>query len=318
MLTKWTDRRLERLYARHNAKYWSGALPDDIAITNEVSEEGNLGTFYRTEAAIVIDVSRHTSDRGVRDTVLHEMCHVATPDSAANGGHDSAFFEQLERLLTLGASVSVGFAEAGGLRHLHQIPERFALCRAKFKREADRWQRQIARDFAGERAADLSPEMIEDDLVNAAIEGLTWKQAAAVVGREYALVDLDGAILPEYVTWFEAARERFDEAREGALTLPLCAGRQTALDIVLVEDRPMARRFGIVGRELEGDRVVSLAVAAEPSDTRALPMAPREAAAWLEDFDEDTAPVDTMLHYLTRRVAAPWGWISHGSGGASA
>lgn len=265
MSTEWTDRRLARLYEEHNATYWGGDLPSFTPAVGEV-EGGCLGICYFDDRRVVIDAAAHEKDDDVEDTLLHEMCHVAA-GPGPNGGHHSGFFEQLERLLSIGASVSVGFAESGGVKHLEMIPDRFPLCRQKFKHEADGYQIDVARRCVDAPTVMLTLEVIAEDFYRAGVEGLTWETALIIVGREDMLTDIDNAPLPFFAEWLtegviqQRHAEGLADRRQDIETLascPIVAEGYAVVFEVLIE-YAVARIHPIESRTENGAAVLAAA-----------------------------------------------------------
>jgi hypothetical protein len=100
-LTRWTDRRLRRLFERYNVKFWAGKLPAVKLVAADYSSDGGeLGAYFPRALRIVIHAEKCGTDRKVRDTLLHEMCHVAVGRKA---GHGPKFNDELIRLYLKGA-----------------------------------------------------------------------------------------------------------------------------------------------------------------------------------------------------------------------
>jgi predicted SprT family Zn-dependent metalloprotease len=102
-----------------------------------------MGRFDPRTHTIKIDVARHRSDRELRSTLLHEMCHVAAHRKGGRG-HDVKFFEQLEQLLRKKAPITIEDPEAGKARVQSElVPARFPLLKRKMDRiaakEQNRW-----------------------------------------------------------------------------------------------------------------------------------------------------------------------------------
>jgi SprT-like family len=73
--TTWTDKRLERLFARYNRRYWNGKLP---AYSVRVDSTYRGGYCDKTKRTITLNVESMGSDREIRGALLHEMAHGAT------------------------------------------------------------------------------------------------------------------------------------------------------------------------------------------------------------------------------------------------
>lgn len=52
-------------------------------------------------------MSQHWSDRQIRSTLLHELCHAAA--EPCSRGHDIYFFLEVEKLLAAGAPIRMDF-----------------------------------------------------------------------------------------------------------------------------------------------------------------------------------------------------------------
>jgi hypothetical protein len=198
MKSVWTERRLERLYARYNRRFWQGRLTTPrIRITNV--EDGAIGEWVLRQREIRIDVDAHTSDRGIRHTLLHEMCHQA---ASPGGGHGSKFWTQIERLLRQKAPITIGFPEASHLGPLREdvVPKRFPLARRKMERAARKAERGRAKFFRDYEATHGKRDVIHmdnQDLIaefgdeqNAALH--PWSTVLLNIGAENGLIDIDG------------------------------------------------------------------------------------------------------------------------------
>jgi hypothetical protein len=71
----WFKARLQGIFARYNRKYWRGQLPAYRFVIATMPEA--MGLCESRLTIITIDVERHTTERGIRSTVLHEMAHAA-------------------------------------------------------------------------------------------------------------------------------------------------------------------------------------------------------------------------------------------------
>ncbi len=202
MVSPWTQRRLQRLYDRYNAKYWDGALPTHAVVLGPCDA---LGRCDPRRKLVTIDAAIHRSDRAVRSTLLHEMCHVAT----GQGGHDSHFLEELERLLADGARVEVGIAETGGALFLEAVPARFVRCRKRIKREMATAQRALAAQAREGHVENLTLAMVEGEFEDAARDGATWTEALFEIGRRCGLVDVDTLPVPGREEWVAKAGRVF-------------------------------------------------------------------------------------------------------------
>ncbi len=192
--TLWTDARLARLYERYRRLYWRGRLPEFTVRVAELTR--CVGLCEWTTRVVTVDVAQHDSDREVRSTLLHEMCHVA----AVRGGtaHGSRFMRQLERLLRLGAPVTLDLPETGNAPTLSAVPARFRRCRGVLRAAYARERREVERQIA-ERCADSQPiegaqlrGLILDGFEDAGMQRVPWRAALWGIGREFHLIDIDG------------------------------------------------------------------------------------------------------------------------------
>jgi hypothetical protein len=192
----WTERRLERLFARYNHRFWQGRLTTArISITKLDDCQGKWDPRQRE---IRIDIDTHTSDRCVRSTLLHEMCHQAAP----GGGHGSKFWVQLERLLRQKAPITVGFPEASHLGPLREdvVPKRFPLARRKMDRAAREAQRERDKFFREYEATHGKVDVInmeDQDIIaefgdNQRAAFVPWLTILCDIGTQYGLLNVDG------------------------------------------------------------------------------------------------------------------------------
>jgi hypothetical protein len=95
---RWTEARLQRLFRYYNTCYWQGRVPEYRVVPRHL-RRGTLGLYQPKAKTILIDVQRIRAhfrggvDRRVKQTLIHEMAHVAS-----NGDHAGRFFEQLIEL----------------------------------------------------------------------------------------------------------------------------------------------------------------------------------------------------------------------------
>jgi hypothetical protein len=92
-----TDRRLQRLFAGYNRKYFSGVLSRWSARFSD-DHPGLYGYCDRKHKHVEIRLSAHCSDRAVRATLVHEMAHAATSNV-----HGPRWRREMERLRAWGA-----------------------------------------------------------------------------------------------------------------------------------------------------------------------------------------------------------------------
>jgi hypothetical protein len=183
------DKRLNQLFQRYNQLYWSGKLPKYRIV--DAPTLRCLGRCDPRRRTIEIDVSKHKSERELRSTLLHEMCHVAAHRKGSRG-HDAKFFEQLERLLRKKAPISIADPEAGEARVQSElVPARFPLLKRKMDRIAAKQRKPLERFIKANRLTphDISDEEIIREFEYHAWES-TWKEALLDFGfRKYHLTD---------------------------------------------------------------------------------------------------------------------------------
>jgi hypothetical protein len=209
MTTTWTDIRLQHLYAYYNRRFWNNQLPRYRVCQQTISDDA-LAYVLRRRRQIIIDIDQHQSDRQIRSTLLHEMAHVA---AGPGTGHDSAFFEQLERLLHMRAPIRPAFPENQRRPLLESIPKRFRLCRRALAPLYNRRQRQIKKEFASaseESLEDVFLERVEE----AALHGATWKSAVILAGTELGMLDIDDHLLPWARRYAKPARQAYRQGRQ--------------------------------------------------------------------------------------------------------
>src|SRR6516165_10439346 len=181
--------RLQRLFDRYNQLYWRGKLPAYRVLDSKL--ESALGDCDWSRRRIIkIDVQAHASNRELRSTVLHEMCHAAAQERGSRG-HDLKFFAQVERLLEKGAPITVNDPEAGGVHILRGlVPSRFPLLKSKIERLERRRTRPLEKSFASrpDLVRNVSNDAIIQEFEDAASE-LSWRRALIRVGLQYGLTD---------------------------------------------------------------------------------------------------------------------------------
>jgi hypothetical protein len=69
-----------RLFERYNHRFWSGRL-EGWTVTGRESFAGTYGKCDPSRPVILVNLSTHDSDFGVRATVVHEM---GAADKAVN------------------------------------------------------------------------------------------------------------------------------------------------------------------------------------------------------------------------------------------
>jgi hypothetical protein len=185
--TKWSDKRLRNLFGRYNQLYWQGRLYRYRVVQAELSQKRCYGYCDPRTKRIAIDPDQHSSDREIRATLLHEMAHAASREP----GHGVGFFAQMERLIKLGAPVSVRSPEAGGAHIFADVvPARFPRLRAKMNRAENRREREVMAQTRGLPVTTITDDMIVTRFEDAML--FTWKNALLAVGLENGLVDDTG------------------------------------------------------------------------------------------------------------------------------
>ena len=195
MKSHWNDERLRNLFERYNRIYWRGKLSGYRVVRAALSEENCRGNCNWRKKIIRIDTDQLESDRNVRSTLLHEMCHGAARERRVGLGHGVRFFAQMERLIGRGAPVTVGGSEAGHARILaNVIPKRFPLLRAKVERIESRRQRELIKvaHEKGIKAYTITDDMIVRDFEDAQACSLPWRTALICIGLEHGLTDDTG------------------------------------------------------------------------------------------------------------------------------
>jgi len=190
-----TDR-LKRLYDRYNRMYFHGRL--SYKIIAAPLPERIMGWCEWSKRAITIDLEKHTSDRQLRGTVLHEMAHEA----ANHWGHGIHFFAEVEKLLRQGAPITVKTAEGGKVEvQANLVPKRFPLLKRRMDRVEARRTKGI-KDMVKAKGISIR-DVTEDQIVEnfRDVEGgasLPWRAAVRYVGSQFALTDETGRPLTAF------------------------------------------------------------------------------------------------------------------------
>jgi hypothetical protein len=193
--SRWTERRLARLFTRYNQHYWRGHLPCVRVKIREL--EGSNGEWVPRNGEIRIDIASHPNDRGVRATLLHEMAHVAEwPKRKPNSNHGSTFWAEIERLLRQKAPVIISNAEAPTVRFMGDIvPKRFRLARLRVERAEKKRAGKIEkwlREHPHIEEALITDQHILDTFADGQAAAVPWPHALQMIGYEYGLLDVDG------------------------------------------------------------------------------------------------------------------------------
>jgi hypothetical protein len=212
--TLWTVARMNRLYRHYNRKFWHGELPT-CRLRLAKCEDCVAWAKWRTKE-IQVDVDQIDSDGRVRSTLLHEMAHIANGRQPRH--HGSAFFAELERLLSMGAPISVSFPENENRVLLQTVPRKFRRCRAALKHKYRVQQRILDQEAkeTGLETVSLKGEL-ESDFYEAGFQGLSWRAALLVIGRRYGLLDIDDRPLPCFGRYMKLARGCFRRGRRELL-----------------------------------------------------------------------------------------------------
>ncbi|MDX2013662.1 MAG: SprT-like domain-containing protein [Myxococcaceae bacterium] len=159
----------------------------------------------RTTKTLTVDVSEHRDDAEVRATLLHEMAHLAAHFlSRAKPGHNSAFFEQVERLLRLEAPITVGFPENQNRPHLDTVPARFRRCRAAMKKYYARQQREL--EALERQHGKVHVIELADEFYEVGSRGVGWRSAVAAINAELGILDADDEPLPFFKATMKKVR----------------------------------------------------------------------------------------------------------------
>lgn len=207
------NKRLNRLFNRYNQLYWHGKLAGYRVIPARL--QNCLGQCEWRKRSIKIDVLSHRTNRELRSTLLHEMCHAAAGPHGSRG-HDLKFFEQMEMLLKKGAPVTVHDPEAGKVRILREVvPARFRLLKRKMERLDARRRNKLEHLI---KAKNLKVQLVSDDDIVREFEDhaweLSWKEALITIGLENGLIDETGRPLNQrYRRLLARARKAHSRAR---------------------------------------------------------------------------------------------------------
>jgi hypothetical protein len=149
-----------------------------------------------SKRTIFVDVKEHPSDRKIRSTLLHEMCHAAAGERAKVLVHGYKFRAQIEKLRRQKVPITIDCPETGGLKILAGVvPKRFPLSRAMMEK-AEKRGAKLERSFRAH--PEMPVETIgRGDILNhfhdvATIDGLTWREALRAAGSEYGIIDVEG------------------------------------------------------------------------------------------------------------------------------
>lgn len=93
--------RLKRAYRSYNRRFFGNTLPNPPDVKISWADLGNQLMGYQLEDEIVLSRKYHRHDSLWRSTLLHEMCHIATPDEQLE--HGPRWRKELKRLIRAGA-----------------------------------------------------------------------------------------------------------------------------------------------------------------------------------------------------------------------
>jgi hypothetical protein len=96
-LTAWPNRRLADLFRRYNRRFFNGRLREWI-VTSTGKFHGHYGQADLRHKVLFVQIPAHSTDEGVRATLIHEMAHAAT-----NGAHGRLWRTEMQRLHVAGA-----------------------------------------------------------------------------------------------------------------------------------------------------------------------------------------------------------------------
>ena len=87
------------LFDELNRRYWRGRLPRYRLICRNLTKQELLGRCYNQGKTILLEKS--LTDDALRQTLLHEMCHIG---SGPGYDHGRLFLRKVRRLVRLGES----------------------------------------------------------------------------------------------------------------------------------------------------------------------------------------------------------------------
>lgn len=93
--------KLKKAYLAYNRLYFNGELPTDTIVKWEDLGPQVVALFDPSDYSIIINRRVRTFNSVWRLTLLHEMCHSATADEAAE--HGPRWLREMRRLSRLGA-----------------------------------------------------------------------------------------------------------------------------------------------------------------------------------------------------------------------
>ena len=99
-LTVWEEPRLMKLFERYNHRFWSGKL-EGWSVTSREMCAGLYGQCDPSRSLILVRLSTHDSDFGVRATLVHEMAHAS-----CGLDHDEKWRMEMMRVKAVGAPTS--------------------------------------------------------------------------------------------------------------------------------------------------------------------------------------------------------------------
>lgn len=93
---RWPQSRLRDLFDEYRERYWPAQFVGwEVAVVGFSDQDTVVGQSFRSTRLIAVDPAAHRSGGTIRGTLLHEMCHAATPVP----GHGREWLRQVEMLL---------------------------------------------------------------------------------------------------------------------------------------------------------------------------------------------------------------------------
>lgn len=187
-----TDARLEeiarRLFEKYNQKYFGGRLSSYRVLVTDRYGRGNHALCRTRQREIHLGTG--LSGVKLKQRLLHEMAHAATPRARARGGHGKPWQAVMLRLEKMGAPVQKGEAE------LYRD-----LC--------------IGEDQVKQQASDAG---FQSDM--------TWRAYRPQIGLDYCSTDHSGrSESPEAARFMQELRREFMKGRRERLRYQRLAAR---------------------------------------------------------------------------------------------
>lgn len=191
---EWTDRRLNKLFAFYNRKYWDGQLKS-FAVTGcnvrTLRARGAMGSCDSVNKLIMVDIPAHKNEKELRATLLHEMAHAASGKDTIAHGYQ--FWAQIEMLLQKQAPISVDNPEAPNhANFVDIIPKKFPLSRLAMQAAEARRTRKVLQLTQDMEVVEIDDDYIVSRFEDAAFSNLSWQAALWAVSSEVGLLDVGG------------------------------------------------------------------------------------------------------------------------------